>query len=56
LTLGFRVVICIHTDPNTQQWMMDNMQKVFGFPEIARFSWANTRLLLETEAIAAVEW
>ncbi|RKP10134.1 Rnaseh2a protein [Thamnocephalis sphaerospora] len=42
-------------DPNTVAWLNANVDPVFGFPGIVRFSWATTERLLEKSAIG-VEW
>lgn len=42
-------------DATTKDWLKRNMDPVFGFPEIVRFSWSTSRDLLEKEAVA-VDW
>ncbi|KNC52614.1 ribonuclease HII [Thecamonas trahens ATCC 50062] len=37
-------------DPNTKKWLAGSIDPVFGFPSIARFSWAPCRKLLEAKA------
>ena len=34
-------------DEKTKKWLVDHMDKVFGFPEFVRFSWQTTKNLLE---------
>ncbi|KAL1914318.1 uncharacterized protein VTP21DRAFT_9011 [Calcarisporiella thermophila] len=42
------------SDPNTIAWLQSNMDPVFGFPSLLRFSWATCEKLLE-EAVK-VTW
>lgn len=42
-------------DPQTKQWLRDNLDSVFGFPSFIRFSWSTSKVLLEKEAVG-VEW
>ncbi|KAL7754052.1 hypothetical protein RI367_000031 [Sorochytrium milnesiophthora] len=42
-------------DPNTSAWLGANVDHVFGFPGIARFSWSTCALMLDQRA-AAVTW
>ena len=46
------------SDPKTVEWMKSNTDRVFGFPDIIRFSWAPVKSLLKDypESVAAVEW
>jgi len=37
-------------DPNTQAWLKNNLDPVFGFPKIVRFSWATVKVILEKSA------
>jgi ribonuclease H2 subunit A len=37
-------------DPITKKWLRNNMDLVFGFPSIVRFSWSTTYKLLKSEA------
>ncbi len=43
------------TDPNTTKWLKDAHDKVFGFPNIIRFSWSTSDRFLESNA-HAVNW
>ena len=44
-------------DADTKAWLLGNLNPVFGFPSIVRFSWATTKRLLEGEADAVpVQW
>lgn len=43
------------TDPNTQAWLKNNLEPVFGFPKIVRFSWATVKVILEKSA-HKVKW
>ena len=42
-------------DPNTVHWLKRNLDKVFGFPEIVRFSWSSCARMLDEEAVS-VDW
>ncbi|KAJ1954843.1 hypothetical protein EC988_002214 [Linderina pennispora] len=42
-------------DPNTVAWLKDNIDAVFGYPDIIRFSWATCTKLLADHA-APVAW
>eukprot|EP00976_Prorocentrum_cordatum_P116027 1196101-Prorocentrum_minimum.AAC.9 len=42
-------------DPATKQWLSENLESVFGFPSVVRFSWGTTKQLLEATAVR-VEW
>jgi ribonuclease H2 subunit A len=35
------------SDPNTKAWIQKNLDKTFGFPNVARFSWAPIRNAIE---------
>ncbi|TFK28119.1 ribonuclease H-like protein [Coprinopsis marcescibilis] len=43
------------SDPNTQEWLRNSVDPVFGFPKLARFSWATVRLILEKQG-HEVKW
>jgi ribonuclease H2 subunit A len=43
------------SDPNTKEWISSHLEKTFGFPTIARFSWAPIRLAMESKG-HKVEW
>jgi len=43
------------SDPNTQRWLRESVDPVFGFPNIVRFSWSTVAVLLNKEA-SAVKW
>ena len=44
-------------DADTKAWLVGNLNPVFGFPSVVRFSWATTKRLLEGEAEAVpVQW
>lgn len=43
------------SDPNTVKWLGRNMDKVFGFPEIVRFSWSSCSRILDQSAVP-VNW
>ncbi|XP_015607938.1 ribonuclease H2 subunit A [Cephus cinctus] len=42
-------------DPVTKKWLTSNVDQVFGFPHIVRFSWSTAEKILESSALA-VEW
>ncbi|KAJ3237286.1 Ribonuclease H2 subunit A, partial [Chytriomyces hyalinus] len=37
-------------DPNTRKWLRENMDPVFGYPDLIRFSWSTTVKMLEKAA------
>lgn len=43
------------SDPNTKRWIASNLEKTFGFPSVARFSWAPIRQTMESNG-HAVQW
>ncbi|TPX52274.1 hypothetical protein SeMB42_g01533 [Synchytrium endobioticum] len=43
------------SDPNTTRWLRENMDPIFGFPGLIRFSWSTTANMLEQDA-THVEW
>ena len=47
--------LTLSLDPNTVQWLKRNMNSVFGFPEIVRFSWSSCSRILEESAVP-VKW
>ncbi|CAO3683452.1 unnamed protein product [Umbelopsis vinacea] len=42
------------SDPNTVRWLNDNLDPVFGYPSIIRFSWSTTSTLLEKKGISVI--
>ncbi|OAD55024.1 Ribonuclease H2 subunit A [Eufriesea mexicana] len=42
-------------DPETKKWLSENVDSLFGFPRIVRFSWSTAEKILESQAIS-VEW
>ena len=42
-------------DPNTKTWVKKSLEKTFGYPSIARFSWTTIKVALDDSA-HAVEW
>ena len=42
-------------DPATKTWLADNVDPIFGFPQLVRFSWSTAEKILESKAIP-VEW
>jgi ribonuclease H2 subunit A len=51
----FSLCLFITSDPNTVRWLNENIDPVFGYPSIIRFSWSTTATILEKNA-ASVEW
>jgi ribonuclease H2 subunit A len=49
-----RLTLCF-PDPNTKTWVKDSLEKTFGYPSIARFSWTTIKVALDNGA-HAVEW
>ena len=49
------VPILILPDPQTKDWLIRNLDPVFGFPGVVRFSWATCAQILEQNAID-FEW
>ncbi|XP_017883456.1 ribonuclease H2 subunit A [Ceratina calcarata] len=43
------------TDPVTKQWLLENVDPVFGFPTVVRFSWSTAEIVLEKRALS-VDW
>lgn len=43
------------SDPNTKAWIAEHLDKTFGFPTIARFSWAPIRTAIERDG-HKVQW
>ena len=48
------IEVCV-LDPNTKTWVKDSLEKTFGYPSIARFSWTTVKVALDNGA-HAVEW
>ena len=48
-------VSVIIPDPQTKEWLTRNLDPVFGFPAVVRFSWATCAQILEQNAIE-FEW
>lgn len=42
-------------DPVTKKWLSSNLDPVFGFPQIVRFSWSTSESILDSRAVK-VEW
>ncbi|XP_058717690.1 LOW QUALITY PROTEIN: ribonuclease H2 subunit A [Poecile atricapillus] len=42
-------------DPKTKEWLRRNLEPVFGFPQIVRFSWGTAQALLQQRGVP-VEW
>jgi ribonuclease H2 subunit A len=46
--------LCV-TDPNTKLWVQESLDRTFGYPSIARFSWTTIKVVLEGKA-HEVKW
>jgi ribonuclease H2 subunit A len=44
------------SDPLTKKWLQKNCDKVFGFPNIVRFSWKTTTNMLKDNAAVHLKW
>ena len=44
-----------YADAVTKAWLRKNMDPVFGFPSLVRFSWSTSKKLVDSEAVD-VEW
>ncbi|XP_064406843.1 ribonuclease H2 subunit A-like isoform X2 [Halichondria panicea] len=42
-------------DPNTKSWLGRNIDPVFGYPTVVRFSWATCQTILDAKAVD-VQW
>lgn len=42
-------------DPKTIAWLDNNLEQVFGYPNVARFSWQTVRDRLTKKAVR-VKW
>ena len=42
-------------DPVTKKFLSDNIDPVFGFPQLVRFSWSTSELILKNKCVP-VEW
>jgi len=43
------------SDPKTQAWIKNSLDRTFGFPSLVRFSWTTIKVVLDKEA-HAVQW
>jgi len=43
------------SDPVTKKFLAQNIDPVFGFPQLVRFSWSTSEQILKTKGVA-VEW
>jgi hypothetical protein len=53
-SIAFIVGQCL-LDPKTVAWLKTNIDPIFGYPNIVRFSWATCKTLLETSG-TTVRW
>ena len=42
------------SDPTTVKWLQVNLEPVFGWPEVVRFSWSSCDRLLQDRAVKVV--
>ena len=42
-------------DPTTKKFLSQNVDPIFGFPQLVRFSWSTVSLILKTKGVK-VEW
>lgn len=42
-------------DPNTKTWIKESLERTFGYPSIARFSWTTIKVVLDGKA-HEVKW
>jgi len=43
------------SDPTTKKWLAESIDKVFGFPQLVRFSWSTCSNILDSRAVP-VHW
>mmetsp|Transcript_5953 Transcript_5953/g.10571 ORF Transcript_5953/g.10571 Transcript_5953/m.10571 type:complete len:322 (-) Transcript_5953:87-1052(-) len=43
------------SDPVSQEWMKSSIDNVFGYPNLVRFSWGTTKILMEKHCVR-VDW
>lgn len=43
------------SDPKTKEWIVDSLERTFGFPSLVRFSWTTVKVVLEKSA-HPVKW
>ncbi|KAF8554404.1 ribonuclease HII [Imleria badia] len=43
------------SDPKTKEWIEQSLEKTFGYPSVARFSWTTVKVVLEKSA-HAIKW
>ncbi|CAH3019536.1 unnamed protein product [Porites evermanni] len=43
------------SDPTTKKWLAESIDKVFGFPQLVRFSWSTCSNILDSKAVA-IHW
>jgi ribonuclease H2 subunit A len=46
--------LCV-ADPTTKKFLAQNIDVVFGFPQLVRFSWSTSEQILKTKGVT-VEW
>lgn len=51
----FHLIHFYYLDPVTKEYLKKNIDPVFGFPSIVRFSWSTAELVLKNNA-AQVDW
>uniref|UniRef100_A0A8C6VCT2 Ribonuclease n=1 Tax=Naja naja TaxID=35670 RepID=A0A8C6VCT2_NAJNA len=43
------------SDPKTKEWLAQNLDPIFGYPQFVRFSWSTAQLILESKAVDDTE-
>jgi len=51
----FHLIYLYNLDPVTKEYLKKNIDPVFGFPSIVRFSWSTAELVLKNNA-EQVDW
>ena len=55
LSFSYSDIELCAVDPNTKTWVKQSLEKTFGYPSIARFSWTTIKVALDDGA-HVVEW
>lgn len=53
--IGCTSVDVVLIDPDTKKWLASNIDPVFGFPSVVRFSWSTAVNILSSDALP-VQW
>lgn len=54
MTAAFKAHL-LSADPETKAWLQKHVDRVFGFPNLVRFSWSTCARILDTSAVP-VHW